>query len=244
MGRPSQHFMGRCLGKRALHLGNLLHSHHMLCQVLSLGLLLALAQEQRLPKADVCSHCNRERLGYCSGKLKNMPPPLESRALSEHDLSVDPCHYFPMPAGERILDSLYGRSQHVCQMPCQCEPVLQREFYPQHHHGRCASAPSPTPNLGAEPPEDSKACCDVHFCARNIVSWGLNALSCARIPAKILVSVLCVSITRFTFILKLNIKSPDVTWNFVNTQIWTTVESHIGIACGELKPSLDQLYYF
>lgn len=72
--------MGRCVGKRALHLGNLLHGHHMLCQILPLGLLLALAQEQRLPKADVCSHCNRERLGYCSGKLKN-PPLLLNREL-------------------------------------------------------------------------------------------------------------------------------------------------------------------
>ena len=97
--------------------------------------------------------------------------------------------------------------------------------------------------MGAEPPKDSKACCDVHFCAWNIVSWGLNARSCARIPAKILVSVLCVSITRFTFILKLDIRSQDVTWNFVDTQIWTTVESHIGIACGELKHILDHLYY-
>ena len=27
--------------------------------------------------------------------------------------------------------------------------------------------------------------------------------------------------------------SPDVTWNFVNTQLWTAVESHIAITCGK-----------
>lgn len=41
------------------------------------------------------------------------------------------------------------------------------------------------------------------------------------------------SITRFTFIMNLDLKSPDITWNFVNVQIWTGVESHIGITCGK-----------
>ena len=48
------------------------------------------------------------------------------------------------------------------------------------------------------------------------------------------ISIVCVSITRFTFVIKLDLKSPDITWNFVNSQIWSGVESHIGITCGKL----------
>ncbi|KAL8698796.1 MAG: hypothetical protein Q9224_001689 [Gallowayella concinna] len=43
--------------------------------------------------------------------------------------------------------------------------------------------------------------------------------------------VIGVSIARFTVIINLDLASPDVTWNFVNTQIWTGVESHVGIIC-------------
>lgn len=46
-------------------------------------------------------------------------------------------------------------------------------------------------------------------------------------------SVVGVSVARFTFIINLDLASPDITWNFVNTQIWTGVESHVGIVCGE-----------
>ena len=46
-------------------------------------------------------------------------------------------------------------------------------------------------------------------------------------------SVIGVSIARFTFIINLNLVSPDITWNFVNVQIWTGVESHVGIICGK-----------
>ena len=46
-------------------------------------------------------------------------------------------------------------------------------------------------------------------------------------------SVVGVSIARFTFIINLDLHSPDITWNFVNVQIWTGVESHIAITCGK-----------
>ncbi|KAL8942327.1 MAG: hypothetical protein Q9211_001444 [Gyalolechia sp. 1 TL-2023] len=52
--------------------------------------------------------------------------------------------------------------------------------------------------------------------------------------------VIGVSITRFTVLLKLNLVSPDITWNYVDNQIWTAVESHVGIICACL-PSLRPL---
>ncbi|KAL8821621.1 MAG: hypothetical protein Q9223_000364 [Gallowayella weberi] len=54
------------------------------------------------------------------------------------------------------------------------------------------------------------------------------------------VFVIGVSIARFTFIINLDLASPDITWNFVNVQIWTGVESHVGIICACL-PSLRPL---
>ncbi|KAL8727983.1 MAG: hypothetical protein Q9181_005500 [Wetmoreana brouardii] len=48
--------------------------------------------------------------------------------------------------------------------------------------------------------------------------------------------VIGVSIARFTFIINLDLVSPDITWNFVNVQIWTGVESHVGIICGKGPP--------
>ncbi|KAL8627300.1 hypothetical protein Q9189_006992 [Teloschistes chrysophthalmus] len=51
--------------------------------------------------------------------------------------------------------------------------------------------------------------------------------------------VVGVSIARFTFIIHLNLVSPDITWNFVNVQIWTGVESHVAIICGKDAPSLQ-----
>ncbi|KAL8872930.1 MAG: hypothetical protein Q9174_001533 [Haloplaca sp. 1 TL-2023] len=52
--------------------------------------------------------------------------------------------------------------------------------------------------------------------------------------------VIGVSIARFTFIINLDLVSPDITWNFVNVQIWTGVEAHVGIICACL-PSLRPL---
>ncbi|KAL8956591.1 MAG: hypothetical protein Q9193_005923 [Seirophora villosa] len=55
--------------------------------------------------------------------------------------------------------------------------------------------------------------------------------------------VVGVSIVRFTYILSLDLQSPDVTWNFVNVQIWTGVEIHVGIVCAPVAclPSLRPL---
>lgn len=46
-------------------------------------------------------------------------------------------------------------------------------------------------------------------------------------------SVVGVSIARFTFVLALDLTSPDLTWNFVEVQIWTCVEVYVGIVCGQ-----------
>ncbi|KAI4092141.1 MAG: hypothetical protein LQ344_003624 [Seirophora lacunosa] len=55
--------------------------------------------------------------------------------------------------------------------------------------------------------------------------------------------VVGVSIVRFTYIISLDLQSPDVTWNFVNVQIWTGVEIHVGIVCAPIAclPSLRPL---
>ncbi|KAL8654747.1 MAG: hypothetical protein Q9226_003311 [Calogaya cf. arnoldii] len=58
--------------------------------------------------------------------------------------------------------------------------------------------------------------------------------------------VIGVSIARFTFIINLDLASPDITWNFVNVQIWTGVESHVGIICAclpSLRPLLNLVLY-
>lgn len=60
------------------------------------------------------------------------------------------------------------------------------------------------------------------------------------------VFVIGVSIARFTFIINLNLVSPDITWNFVNTQVWTGVESHVGIICAclpSLRPLLNLILF-
>ncbi|KAL8703730.1 MAG: hypothetical protein Q9201_003103 [Fulgogasparrea decipioides] len=52
--------------------------------------------------------------------------------------------------------------------------------------------------------------------------------------------VIGVSIARFTFIINLDLVSPDITWNFVNIQIWTVAECHVGITCGKgVSPPLE-----
>ncbi|KAF4445629.1 integral membrane protein [Fusarium austroafricanum] len=53
--------------------------------------------------------------------------------------------------------------------------------------------------------------------------------------------VTIISIIRLVFILNLDLKSPDVTWNITNTLIWSYVETNIAIVCCRL-PSLKPLY--
>ncbi|MCJ1311312.1 hypothetical protein MMC25_004983 [Agyrium rufum] len=52
--------------------------------------------------------------------------------------------------------------------------------------------------------------------------------------------VVAVSIARINFVVNLDLTSPDLTWNFVDTQIWTCIETNVGIICGCL-PSLRPL---
>ena len=44
------------------------------------------------------------------------------------------------------------------------------------------------------------------------------------------------SIVRYIYILNLDLASPDITWNFVNVQIWTGLVSHVNIICGKTPP--------
>ncbi|PNP52283.1 hypothetical protein FNYG_15856 [Fusarium nygamai] len=55
------------------------------------------------------------------------------------------------------------------------------------------------------------------------------------------VFVTIISIIRLFFILNLDLKSPDVTWNISNSLIWSNVEANIAIVCCCL-PSLKPLY--
>lgn len=41
------------------------------------------------------------------------------------------------------------------------------------------------------------------------------------------------SIVRYIYIINLDLASPDITWNFVNVQIWTGLENHVNIVCGK-----------
>ncbi|PVH94791.1 hypothetical protein DM02DRAFT_538717 [Periconia macrospinosa] len=53
--------------------------------------------------------------------------------------------------------------------------------------------------------------------------------------------VTAVSITRLVFLVSLNIADPDVTWVFIDPQIWTCVELNIAVVCGclpQLRPLL------
>lgn len=52
-----------------------------------------------------------------------------------------------------------------------------------------------------------------------------------------------VSITRFTRILKLDLTSIDITWNFVDGEVWSVLEGNIAIICACL-PSLGPLVSF
>lgn len=45
--------------------------------------------------------------------------------------------------------------------------------------------------------------------------------------------VTATSVVRLVYLLKLDSLSPDVTWNFSKTQIWTCVELHTAIISGE-----------
>ncbi|KAI4240744.1 MAG: hypothetical protein L6R40_004989 [Gallowayella cf. fulva] len=54
--------------------------------------------------------------------------------------------------------------------------------------------------------------------------------------------VIGVSIARFTFIIDLDLASPDITWNSVDVQIWTGVECYV--AClPSLRPLLDLVLF-
>ncbi|KAL8743054.1 MAG: hypothetical protein Q9190_004555 [Brigantiaea leucoxantha] len=64
--------------------------------------------------------------------------------------------------------------------------------------------------------------------------WGLMSIFTLGI------FVIGVSITRFTFVINFDLVSPDITWHFVNDQIWSGLESHVGIICACL-PSLRPL---
>ncbi|MCJ1263967.1 hypothetical protein MMC22_003838 [Lobaria immixta] len=52
--------------------------------------------------------------------------------------------------------------------------------------------------------------------------------------------IIAVSITRLIYLINLDLHSPDVTWNFGVTQIWTCVEMNIAVVCGSLNPSFRQ----
>ncbi|KAM5528463.1 hypothetical protein FOXYSP1_18944 [Fusarium oxysporum f. sp. phaseoli] len=56
------------------------------------------------------------------------------------------------------------------------------------------------------------------------------------------VFVTIISIIRLVFILNLDLKSPDVTWNISNSLIWSSVEVNIAIVCSGCLPSLKPLY--
>lgn len=43
-----------------------------------------------------------------------------------------------------------------------------------------------------------------------------------------------VSIVRCSFLLRSNVQSEDVTWNFTDVALWSAVEANIGILCGKL----------
>jgi len=56
--------------------------------------------------------------------------------------------------------------------------------------------------------------------------------------------VIGISITRIVYVVSLDLHSPDVTWNFVNGQVWSGLELHIGIICAclaSLRPLLTYL---
>lgn len=54
-------------------------------------------------------------------------------------------------------------------------------------------------------------------------------------------SVTAVSITRLIFLVSLDVTEPNVTWVFIDPQIWTCVELNIAVVCGclpQLRPLL------
>lgn len=44
-------------------------------------------------------------------------------------------------------------------------------------------------------------------------------------------SVTVISMVRFSFIMHVNLKSPDITWNFSDSIIWTNAEGNIAVIC-------------
>lgn len=45
-------------------------------------------------------------------------------------------------------------------------------------------------------------------------------------------SVTVVSIVRFHYLIKGNLTSPDITWNFVDIALWSVLEGNLAIVCG------------
>lgn len=117
-------------------------------------------------------------------------------------------------------------------MFCQRQSVLQRELHTKYYHRCCNPGSAIAIYLEIAASSSSEAGSEQYLCAWCLVSLQ-SYLQIARTPTDPWISVICVSITRFTFIIKLDLMSPDVTWNFVNTQLWTAVESHIAITCGK-----------
>lgn len=50
-------------------------------------------------------------------------------------------------------------------------------------------------------------------------------------------SVTIISMVRLSYLLHLDLQSPDITWNFVVAVIWTNLEGNIAIICCKPKPS-------
>lgn len=58
--------------------------------------------------------------------------------------------------------------------------------------------------------------------------------------------VTVISMVRFSFIMHVNLKSPDITWNFSDSIIWTNAEGNIAVICcclPSLKPILNLLLH-
>ncbi|KAI9708375.1 MAG: hypothetical protein M1820_004079 [Bogoriella megaspora] len=56
------------------------------------------------------------------------------------------------------------------------------------------------------------------------------------------VFVIIISILRLVWVARLNLASPDITWNFVPSETWSAVEPNIAVLCGNLpvlKPILN-----
>ncbi|KAK8038668.1 hypothetical protein PG993_007079 [Apiospora rasikravindrae] len=76
----------------------------------------------------------------------------------------------------------------------------------------------------------------VLFGTRRLVLVNLSKL----LPPRLCYSVTVVSIIRLRLLIHLDLESPDITYNFVTSWIWSVIEVNIGIVCACL-PSLKPL---